>query len=296
MLNSAPQPQADQLLTIGSFAERTGLSPATLRMWEQRHGFPVPRRLESGHRRYLEADVAAVSQVVHRRDAGVRLDVAIADALAQAAPGPPSVYAELRRTHPHLLVQRLRKRTLLAVSWAIEDEFCAKAERASLFGAFQHERFYEAARARWRELAAVSRSAFVFAEFAHIDRPQVAEPGDRPGPVLVPLPHEEPMAREWAVICDSVDLPVALTAWELPGQLEVPDRERVFESMLTVDPDAVRTAARVCANVANRAGAAEAAPALYALADQPGPESADLAAVSAMLGRVLTYVDRFGAA
>ena len=94
----------------------------------------------------------------------------------------------------------------------------------------------------------------------------------------------------------SVDLPVALTAWELPGQLEVPDRERVFESMLTVDPDAVRTAARVCANVANRAGAAEAAPALYALADQPGPESADLAAVSAMLGRVLTYVDRFGAA
>ena len=114
--------------------------------------------------------------------------------------------------------------------------------------------------------------------------------------MLVPLPPDEPMAREWAVICDSVELPVALTAWELPGQSEVPDRERVFEAMLTVDPLAVRDAARVCAGVAQRAGAEEAAPVLYDLADQPRAGAADLASVSAMLGRVLSYVDRFGAA
>jgi DICT domain-containing protein len=198
--------------------------------------------------------------------------------------------------HPHLPVQRLHKRTLLALSWAIEDEFCAKAEQAILFGAFQQERYYDAARARWGELALVSRSAFAFAEFAGLDRAQAVGSGSRPGPVLVPLPPEEPMAREWAVICDSVDLPAALTAWELPGQLGVPDRERVFESMLTVDPVAVRDAERVCARVADRAGAGEAAPALYDLADQPSPGVADLAAVSAMLGRVLSYVDRFGAA
>ncbi|WP_197025845.1 DICT sensory domain-containing protein [Nocardioides sp. URHA0020] len=295
-LTNAQGPGWDQLLTIGALAERTGLSPATLRMWEQRHGFPRPQRLESGHRRYLDADVEAVAHVVRRRDAGVRLDVAIADALAQAEPGTPSVYAELRRKHPHVPVQRLQKRTLLALSWAIEDEFCAKAERAIIFGGFQQERYYAAARPRWHELALVARSAFAFAEFPDLDRPQVVGTGSRPGPVLVPLPPEEPLAREWTVVCDSVDLPAALTAWELPGQQDVPDRERVFESIITVEPAAVRDAARVCAGVAMRAGAAEATPALYDLADRPGPAVADLGAVSAMLGRVLSYVDRFGAA
>lgn len=295
-LTSAQGVGTDRLLTIGALAERTGLSPATLRMWEQRHGFPRPQRLDSGHRRYLEADIAAVADVVRRRDAGVRLDVAIADALAREAPGAPSVYAELRRKHPHLPVQRLHKRTLLALSWAIEDEFCAKADRATIFGAFQQERFYAAARPRWGELALVSRSAFAFAEFPDLAGPRRVGSTSRPGPVLVPLPPEEPLAREWAIVCDSVELPAALTAWELPGQLEVPDRERVFESMITVDPDAVRDAARVCARVAVRAGAGEATPALYDLADQPAPGAADLGAVSAMLSRVLSYVDRYGAA
>ncbi|MEQ6900338.1 DICT sensory domain-containing protein [Nocardioides sp. YIM 152588] len=287
--------EGDELLTIGALAERTGVSPATLRVWEQRHGFPRPQRLDSGHRRYLEADVAAVDRVVRRRDAGVRLDVAIADALAEDAPGVPSVYAELRRRHPHVPVQRLRKGTLLALSWAIEDEFCAKAERALLFGAFQQERYYEAAHERWRELALVSQAAFAFAEFSDLDRPTTGDHGPR-GPVLVPLPPDEPLVREWAVVCDSVDLPAALSAWELPGQQRVPDRERVFESILTIDPVAVRDAARACAGIARAAGAAEAAPASYALADEPAPGAADLTAVSAMLGRVLSYVDRYGGA
>lgn len=297
LLNFAQGVESDPLLTIGTLAERTGLSPATLRMWEQRHGFPTPQRLESGHRRYLESDVAAVERVVRRRDAGVRLDFAIADALADPdpAPGGLSVYAELRRKHPHLPVQRLHKRTLLALTWAIEDEFCAKAERSLLFGAFQRDSHYASARERWQELAVISRAAFAFADFPDLERPQVDGSGARPGPVLVPLPASEPMAREWAVICDSVELPAALTAWELPGQAGVPDRERVFESMLTVDPDAVRDAARTCARVALRAGADQAAPVLHDMADQPRPGVADLASVSAMLSRVLTYVDRFGA-
>lgn len=298
LLNLAQGVEPDQLLTIGTLAERTGLSPATLRMWEQRHGFPTPQRLESGHRRYLESDVAAVERVVRRRDAGVRLDMAIADALSDPdpAPGGLSVYAELRRKHPHVPVQRLHKRTLLALTWAIEDEFCAKAERSLLFGAFQRDRYYASARERWQELAVISRSAFAFADFPDVDSPQVDGSGARPGPVLVPLPATEPMAREWAVICDSVELPAALTAWELPGQAGVPDRERVFESMLTVEPAAVRDAARTCARVAHRAGADQAAPALHDMADQPRPGVADLASVSAMLSRVLSYVDRYGAA
>ncbi len=290
-LKSAQGVDPDQLLTIGTLAERTGLSPATLRMWEQRHGFPTPHRLESGHRRYLEADVEAVERVVRRREAGVRLDMAIADAMSVPDPGGLSVYAELRRQHPQVPVQRLHKRTLLALSWAIEDEFCAKAERATIFGAFQREQHYAPARARWNALALVSRSAFAFAQSPGLEQPEV--PGS--GPVLVTLPPEEPMAREWAVICDSVELPAALTAWELPGQVGVPDRERVFESMLTFDPASVRIAARTCARVAQRAGGEGAASTLVDLASPPVPGTADLVSVSAMLGRVLAYVDRYGA-
>src|SRR6476646_3530582 len=150
---STQEPDASSAISIGELSRRTGVSPATLRMWETRHGFPTPIRLDSGHRRYDPGNVA-----------GVRLDVAIAEAMAAAEPGTPSVFAELRRRHPHLVAQRLRKSTLLALSWAIEDEFCARAQRARLFAGFQHERFLRAAEARWVELAKVAGTTMVFAE------------------------------------------------------------------------------------------------------------------------------------
>ncbi len=283
------QGSTDTDLTIGDLAERTGLSQATLRMWEQRHGFPTPERLASGHRRYSEGDVQAVLEVVRRRDAGVRLDVAIAESrvAAERAPAPAlSVYADLRRLHPHLATYQLRKSTLLALSWAIEDEFCAKADRAHLFGSFQKGTYYAPARERWTELARVAGSAFVFADF---DEPRA---GSRP--VEVALPEDAPMRREWLVVCDSLDLPAALTAFELPGQSGVPDRERLFESMWTVEPAAVRDAARTCARIAADVVPADAAPVLYDLADRPAPGVADLASVTSMFNRVVAYVDRYG--
>jgi DICT domain-containing protein len=279
----------DSTLTIGDLSRRTGVSPATLRMWESRHGFPVPVRLESGHRRYGEGHVAAVDHVVRRRDAGVRLDVAIAEAMAAAEPSSPSVFAELRKRHPHLPAQRLRKSTLLALSWAIEDEFCARAERAHLFGGFQRERYFRSSRERWTELSRVAASTMVFAE--------VPGPGaiaSSPRLDLVALAPEDPMRREWFVVCESRDLPVALTAWELPGQGDVPDRERVFESLWTIEAGAVRDAARVCARVAQEHGVGSASPLLYELADEPSTGFADLRSVSTMFNRVVAYVDRFG--
>ena len=274
------------LLTIGELAERTGVGQATLRVWETRHGFPQPERLPSGHRRYHAADVARVLDVVRRREAGLRLETAIAEAFAAAEPGPASIYAELRRRHPGLAHQRLRKGTLLALSWAIEDEFCAKADRARIFGAFQRTQYFEHARPRWTELARVARSAVALADFEGCRSEQ--------GVLEVPLAADSPLRREWAVVCDSRDLPVALTAWELPGQVGVRDRDRVFESIWTVDPRAVRDAARACALAVAEADPAQGAPLLHALADDPGPGVADLAAVSALYSRVLTYVDRYG--
>src|SRR3954454_9391308 len=107
-------------LTIGDLADRTGLTPATLRMWEARHGFQRPRRLASGHRRYDEHDVDLVRAGVRRRASGAGLEVPLTSvALARATepPGPPSVHATMRRLHPDLHPQRLKKSTLLAMSW-----------------------------------------------------------------------------------------------------------------------------------------------------------------------------------
>ena len=276
-------------LTIGDLARRTGLTPAVIRMWETRHGFPTPRRLESGHRRYAESDVALVEKVLRRRDAGIRLDVAIAEAAVSHAPGSPSVFAELRRRHPHLAPHRLKKSTLLALSWALEDEFCARAERPVLFGAFQTERFYAPSASRWNELARVARSAMVLADF-----PGVADEGSHTRPTQVPLAADAPMRREWSVVCDAVDLPACLTAWELPGQGEVPDRHRLFESVWTIEPRAVRDAARVCAQVAQSSGVGEAGPLLYELADDPASAAIDLVGATTLFNRVVAYVDRLG--
>lgn len=277
-------------LSIGDLAERTGVAPATLRMWESRHGFPVPRRLPSGHRRYDDGDVDLVHQVLRRRDAGSRLDIAIsAVALSRASleqpPGAPSVFASLRRLHPDLQPQRLRKSTLLAMSWAIEDECCARAERPMIFGAFQKEGYYRAAETRWAELARVARSTMVFAGFP-------TEPPAVERTTFVELPEDAPMRREWAVVCDAPDHPAMLTAWELPGQSTVPDRQRLFECIWSVDAYAVRDAARACAQVAHSLGHPEAAPLLYELADNPPPPPIELLQAASLLNRVVAYVDR----
>ena len=287
---SSPTPSATEgTLTIGDLAERTGLSPATLRMWESRHGFPRPQRRDSGHRRYAESDVSLVMQVIRRRDAGARLEVAIAEvALAQASvqspPSAPSVYAAVRGTYPALQPHRLKKSSLIALSWAIEDECCARAESPMTFGGFQEERYFRAAQERWTELARIARSTMAFADF-----------GESPVPVagisLVHLPGDAPMRREWVVVCDAPDYPAMLTAWELPGQSTVPDRKRLFEAIWTVEPAAVRTAARACAQVALQLGHSQAAPVLYELAENPPAPPAELLKATSLLNRVVAYLD-----
>lgn len=278
-------PPEPDLLSIGDLAQATGVNTTTLRAWESRFGFPLAMRLPSGHRRYHRDDVDKVRSVARRRDAGLRLDVAIAEILDSARPTSGSVYATLRRDHPHLRAERLHKSTLTALSWAIEDEFCARADRARIFGAFQTSALYRPSRARWAELARVATSATVYADFAD-------EPDEDPLVTRIHLDPESPMRREWVVVCDSADLPVALTAWELPGQDGVADPRRVFEAIWTVEPAAVRDAARACARVAHEVSPEAGAPLLFALADTPTPAPPDLTSLNSMFTRVLTYTDR----
>ena len=283
--DASTQPREAAGLTIGDLAQQTGLSPAALRMWETRYGFPEPTRLASGHRRYNEADVDAVRQVLHRRNGGLRLEAAIEEAAAARPPGSPSIFAELRRRHPGLVVHRLRKATLIALSRAIEDQCCAAAAAPILFGAFQRGDFYAGSSARWQELARVAKAAVVFA-----DRwDTVTAQSD--GPVRVELPENAPLQREWAVVCDAGDASACLSAWELPGQSRTPDRERVFETIWTVDPVVVRDAARVAANVAVAAGVVAVRPLVDELAGQPAVRTLTPADMSAFFNRVVAYVD-----
>ncbi len=266
------------------------MSTATLRAWETRHGFPRSHRLTSGHRRYSADDLADIAEVVRRRASGTRLDVALdqvrsardhARGAREAATG--SIHAQLREQHPGMTPHRLHKKTLLALSWAIEDEFCAKANRAVLFGSFQEARHWRSARARWTDLARTAAAVHVFGVF---DPTEASTDLVR----LVPLPEDSPMRREWTVVCDAPSMPVALTAWELPGQADVPDHHRIFESTWTFHPQRVRDAARLCLQLATSLGEAESslAPALDA---RPDSGVVDVDAVTAMFERTVDYLD-----
>lgn len=75
-------------------ARAAGCSPAELRIWEARYGWPCPRRLPvSGDRLYDAALVAEIRRVVRLRDAGTP----IGTILATGAPPPVVVPDEPAR-------------------------------------------------------------------------------------------------------------------------------------------------------------------------------------------------------
>jgi DICT domain-containing protein len=271
-------------LTIGELGRRTGLTPEVLRMWESRHAFPEPARLPSGHRRYREEDVGAVSRVLRLRDAGVRLDQAIAQVLhADNTVTAGSVYAALRHRHPGLASYTLTKRTLLALSWAIEDESVALARRPLLVGAFQAGKFFQPSADRWRELARVADSAYVFADFPATD--------DTASPALVAVPADSPLLREWIVLCDGPGLTAVLVAWEVPGQDHVNDFDRLYEAVWSLEPDVVRDASRTALAIATRSGSAQAAVGVAELAGAPLPAPTSQQVATAVFNRMVAYTD-----
>jgi DICT domain-containing protein len=290
MTNSTPgpaEPGTDPAaLTISEVSRRTGIPVAGLRNWEQRYGLPRPERSASGQRRYRESDCTLLADVLRGRASGLSLPAAMAHALAGAAEhAERSIFAGLRRRHPDVRVHVVTKKTLLALTHAIEDECCARAQRPVLLGAFQRERFYDAARPRWADLALSAERSVVFADFAGTS-------GQR-GPLTeIAIPETSPMRREWSVVCDAADLPACVAAWERPGQEPRRDLDRVFEALWSVDPQVVRSAARI--GVALAAAAAPGIPAeLEArLSQEADASSADLRRASGLIERTLDYLAR----
>jgi DICT domain-containing protein len=270
-------------LTIGDLSSRTGVPAATLRSWESRYGFLRPERPAGGHRRYAESDVDAVLDVVRRRREGMSLEAAVRQASTEPV-ASGSVFAELRRRHPGLAPQVLTRRSLVAMSHAIEDECCARAAAPVLFGGFQRERYLRASYDRWKEMARTARATVVFAD---IEDPAPVRAG---APTEVGLAPEAPLNREWLVVCDSTDLPACLTAVERPGQAQV-GGERLFEVLWSVDARVVRDASRVAAALADDYRPEWRTVGVTLPGDDPPGASADLQRASLLFDRMVGYLD-----
>jgi DNA-binding transcriptional MerR regulator len=68
--------------TIAAVSKLTGISCHALRVWERRHGFPVPRRSPSGHRRYGRDQVRILRRLSELSHRGRSIGELIADLLA----------------------------------------------------------------------------------------------------------------------------------------------------------------------------------------------------------------------
>lgn len=263
-------------LTIGEVEARTGVPTATLRSWEQRFGFPAPDRSAGGQRRYSEDQVDLVRRVVAERSRGLGLAAAVARVVGTDT--ERSAFADLREAHPHLDVLTVGVRTMNALTFAIEDECLAHASRPVLLGCFQSPRSFALAGRRWRELARRAERAVVLSSFDETDT--AAD-----GPERAALPPDSPLLNEWGLVCQDAELTVALVAWErLPAGRGGP---RVFEAVISIEPDVVRDAAARYAQAARDAGLPE--PDRLVPADTT-PE-ADPRRTMSLLRRFATYAD-----
>ena len=270
-------------LAIREVADQTGLAAGTIRMWEQRYGFPEPQRTPTGYRLYSPADVDVLRRVVELRKGGLSVPAALERARATTA-GPtdrPSIFGAVPNGGR---VRRLRKRTLIALSRAIEDEAMASAAGPIVFGAFQQVRHYRASAHRYRRLAERADAAVVFADF---DVPRVA-PGE---PAEVPIPADAALGNEWAVVIDAPGYAACLLAWERPEEQRLPDLDRRFESLWTTDPAVVRRAALVGCSL-TRASCPELAERIERLlADRPLATEQPAPALTALTNRLVAYLE-----
>jgi DICT domain-containing protein/predicted DNA-binding transcriptional regulator AlpA len=275
-------------LAIKEVAERTGIAAATIRMWEQRYGFPEPARTASGYRVYTDDDVEALRRVSALRDGGLSVPAAVERArAASGATDRPSIYGAIAGGDVPVPARRLRKRTLLAISRAIEDETLARAAGPVVIGAFQSVRNYEGVAHRYGRLARAADACVVFADFE-----AVSEPAGRPAEV--PIAPDDVLGNEWAVVIDAPGYAACLLAWETPESQRddhLPDHERRFEALWTLDPRVVRRAALVGAALAARGGAEVGERLEGVLRERPLAFEAPAPALTALTNRIVGYLD-----
>ena len=276
-------------LAIKDIAERTGIAAGTIRMWEQRYGFPQPQRAPSGYRVYSEEDVDVLRRVAAYRARGLSVPASLERARAVGTGSDrPSIYGAIVAAGAPMPVHRLRKKTLLAISRAIEDETLARAAAPFVAAAFQHERNYRVVEHRYRRIAELADAAVVFADFPGISTPAGA-------PAEIPIAADDALGNEWAVVVDAPGYAACLLAWEQPpaaGEKERPDSERRFEAAWTLDPEVVRRAAQVTCALVRRVDAELADRCGELLGERPLAMEAPAPALTALTNRMIAYMER----
>jgi MerR family transcriptional regulator, light-induced transcriptional regulator len=270
-------------LTTTQLAERTGVPAATLRMWEARHGFPVPARLPGGHRRYSESDVELVLTVIRQRQQGLSLSASIARALGESSK-PTSIFAGLAQRRPDLQPMTLSKSAMVALSRAIEDEHIARGSDGVVIGSFQTATFYRLSAARWQELARTAKLAVALADFDALAQ----VPGQ---PVEVPIGRDHPLAREWALVFQAPGTSSCLAGWEIPEPRGVPRHaERRFEVLWSPEPEVAFAAASVAADLIEPLAPGVARKLAAALQEPAVPTSPELRSAVKQAHRMLAYL------
>jgi DICT domain-containing protein len=274
---------ANPALSAAQLAALTGLPVGTLRMWQSRHGFPAVPHPAGRHRRYSDRDVELVLEVKRLRGQGLALRAAIERVRRTPVPTAASVFASLRRQHPELAPRTLGKRALLALSNALEDEYCARAAGGLLVAAFQRERFYRQAQRRWIELSRSAELAVAIGDFATVGEPAR-------GPVEVPVQPAQPLAREWVLLVDAAGAQACLAAWEQPARRELPDAYRRFEVVWSFEPAVVRSVSAVVAELLRELAPAVAARIPEAVREPAPAATPELRFATSLANRVVDYL------
>ena len=268
---------------IKEVAEQTGLAAGTIRMWEQRYGFPEPARTPGGYRVYTRQDVITLQRVIAFRGRGLSVPAALERARAmESATDRPSIFGAIAAGDSPVRPQRLRRRTMLALSQAIEDEAMARAAGPIVVASFQAEDNYRAVEHRYRRLARVADAVAVFARFPELR----AERED--DPVEIPVEPADALGHEWAVIVDAPGFAACLVGWETPAGAR---GERVFEAIWTMDAAVVRQGIQVGAVLASRASPELGGRIEALLVDRPLAVDAPTSGLTALTNRIVGYLD-----
>jgi len=267
-------------LAIKDLSEQTGVAAGTIRMWEQRYGFPEPARTAAGYRVYTEQDVVALRRVVAYRSRGLSVPAALERARSlEGATDRPSIFAALASGDSPVRPQKLHRSTLIALSRAIEEEAIARAAGPVVIAAFQAEENYRAVEYRYRRLAHVADAVGVFAAFTEL------RVGSDDEPAEIPVGPADSLGHEWAVIVDAPGYAACLVGWETP------EPGRVFEALWTLEPTVVRRAAQIGAALAARTAPAWSERLLGLLADRPLAVEQPAPGLTALTNRMISYLD-----
>jgi DNA-binding transcriptional MerR regulator len=272
-------------IAIGELAERTGIQAGTIRMWEQRYGFPEPGRTASGYRVYSEEDVETLRRVAALRARGLSVSASLARAREWAGPTDrPSLFGAAVADVPGG-ARVLRKRTMLAISRAIEDETMAQGAGPIIMSAFQLEHRYRAMERRYVRLSRVADAVVVFADFANAR----VEPGR---PAEIPIPEDATLGDEWSVIIDAPGYAACLVGFEcLDNPPDTPERERRFETVWTVDAEIVRRITRLGAAIAAQADPEYGRQLESLLAERPLAYDRPTPGLTALTNRIVSYLE-----